>query len=230
MAERYYAYVYPDPKLVDVYADLLAWISALEREGRVAAAFRVREIHSELRAAYTTLGIDGARKADQFIRERLRSTAVRGTTSGRLARAIKSRPLPTTLPGAAIGIASIDMLNAGAVSTRTGGGIYWRAQEYGLPATPKYLPRTKRHAVPGYFMPGMSAPSDDQFRNHPFFQQFSYDRAAGDKAPPALVRKRALAARRFLERGSGSYLAWDREQRVKINRAGFEAMIAARTL
>ena len=221
----FYAYVDPDPKLIEVYRELQRTAVNHERQGRLATALRVRQILEALKAAYRDHAAAGALVADGYIREALEASRVgRPDTAGNLSRAIRSRPLPTTLPGGAIGIASIDELNSGAVNPRSG-GIYWLAQEYGLPATPKYLPKTKRHVIPGYFMPGMSTPSQDEFRNHEYFQQFSYEKGAG-QTPPGMLRKRDLAARLFLAKGTARFLVWDREQRAAMDNAGIAALFA----
>lgn len=192
----YFAYIEPQESLGRTYRFLYQAVLDHERAGRPLEALRVRRVWERLMGDYERIGVEGARKADELIRGRIRSSAVRPPTSGRLERAVLSAPMASTLPGGGIRIASLDALDSGAVNPR-GKGIYWRSQEYGLPVFPDQRP------APGYFMPGFSAPSGDAFRAHPYFQQMRYA-----KGMPALVRTVPLEARHFLRDGTEDVVRW----------------------
>lgn len=200
----YYHYVDPDPALARLYGSLERAARNFERRGRVGDALQTRLVSRQLRSEIAVLGHRAPAKADEFIRARLRSTRVgRPDTSGQLSKAIRSSPMPTTLPAAAVNVASIDVLDQGAVNPRSG-GIYWRAQEWGLPAvSPDAYTKGGRKVAPGYFMPGYSAPNNAEFRQHPYFQQFGYA-----KGVPALMRLRAVQPRHYLRDGTKEFIAW----------------------
>lgn len=202
----YYYRVGPGPRLATWYVRLLNLVVLYERLGETVNAARVEAALGILSAGYEDLAKRGPVKADAMIRSRLRTTQKRPETPGpHLRDAIQSRPLPTRFPVGAIGIATIAELEAHE-NPRTGGS-YWRAQEYGLPVRPQDPP------VGGYFQgadPENAAPSQDQFRVHPYFQ------AQRGRGMPALVRRRPLAARRFLERGTEDYLAWHASRAASI--------------
>lgn len=211
----------PDPDIALGYVALLDAIDLhlaraagtrdpVAKEAHKRKAKQVTEVLRTMQAGYRRLGTRQAAQADQMIRNRLASTAVRGPTTGRLERAIKSIEIPTPAawPAASIGVASIEELDRGAVNPR-GKGRYWRSQEYGLPVLPQ-------RPAPGYFDSSVgagnySAPDPGQFRNHPYFEQMAYT-----KGMPALVRKQPLAARHFLRDGTNDFIAWRLSERRRI--------------
>ena len=212
----YYTRIEFDPQLVKVYTTLLDTVANYRRAGLIADATRVELVLVALQADYERLAVRGAAKATAYIRDRLRQTAVRPPTSGNLSRAVVSRPLPPVagvFPGGSIGIADIDELNRGAVNPRSG-GIYWRAQEYGLPVDPNQKP------VPGYFQPGFSRPDPGEFRNHPYFEQMSYRRGM-----PAMVRTRPLRARHYLRDGVDQYVTWHAQEAARIRRRAITRLL-----
>jgi len=209
---RFYTRLEPDPQLARGYVYLLDAIAAYRLKGRTADAERVRAILRRMWDDYDKLGARGAAKADELVKARLRATAVRPPTSGALEGAIFSRPLVSTFPAGAVGIVDLDALDAGAVNRRTG-GIYWRAQEYGLPVDPNARP------APGYFEPGQSRPSAGQFRAHPYFAQQPYARGM-----PALVRTRPLEARHFLRDGAAAFATWHAQEDQRIQRSAITGL------
>lgn len=208
----YFAYLQPDPKLVDAYVAMVRTIDIYRAKGMIAEAELAQRAYRRMVKDYEDLAIRGAVKADDFIRSRLRTTAVRPPTGGNLERAIKSEPMKLPFPGGGVDIASLDALDKGAVNPRTG-GIYWRSQEYGLPVIPGQRP------APGYFMPGYSAPNQGAFRLHPYFGQMRYA-----KGMPALVRRRALQARHFLRDGADEFAAWHAMESARINRRAISSL------
>lgn len=210
----FYTKLEPDPALARGYVFLLDAIDAYLAKGRLREAEMVRIIFRKITADYEALGKRAPAKADAYIRDVLRQTAVRPPTTGNLAAAIQSRPIPSTFPAAAVAIADLAVLEAGAVNPRSG-GVYWRAQEYGLPVDPDAKP------VPGYFMPGYAGPDQAQFRLHPYFQQFGYA-----KGMPALVRKRPLKARYYLREGTKLFVLWHESESARINRRALSRLAA----
>lgn len=204
---------------MDAYAARAA-VATLPAERAVLLAKReqVRQILTRMWKEYEKLGVDGAIKADELIRARIRATAVRPPTSGRLESGIISRPLPTTWPAGAVGIADIDALDKAAVNPRFhAAGPYWRTQEYG------YAGHVGRR-VPGYFQPGGARPSGAEFRVHPYFEQVG---GAGGRAPrgtPAMVIRKPIEARHFLRDGTDDMLAWRQLGISRINRNAISAL------
>jgi hypothetical protein len=209
----FYAYVDADPDLARVYIDFNRLIANYEGKGRLREAALAREALFKFHSAYEDFSRIAPAKADELIRDVLKATEVRPPTSGNLSRAVKSYPHPTTQPAAAVDIASLDDLNKGAVNA-VDGGIYWKSQEYGLPPFPNQRPAT------GYFMPGGAPPSEDQFRVHPYFQRVTYE-----KGTPALIRRRALKPRRFLERGTEAFVEWHTATANAINDRALAAVM-----
>jgi hypothetical protein len=211
----FYAYLDADPALARAYGSLNRAIANHMVRKELAQAARVRRVLARLVADYEKLTFQGPHKADEYIRRVLRQTTVgRPPNTGQLAKAVKSYPQVTTLPAAAVNVASIDALNAGAVNQRDG-GIYWRSQEYGLPVFPQ-------KPAPGYFRkPGSAPPNEGDFRKHAYFEQMPYEKGMG-----ALVRKRALKPRRFLENGTENFAVWHRLERDKINAQAIKRMLA----
>lgn len=210
----FYTRLEPDPSLARGYVFLLDAIDAYTAKGRLLEAAAVRVIFRKMTADYELLGKRAPLKADSYIRDRIKLTAVRPPNTGNLMASVQSRPIPTTFPAGATAIADLEVLEAGAVNPRSG-GVYWRAQEYGLPVDPDAKP------VPGYFMPGYSAPDQAQFRLHPYFQQFGYA-----KGMPALVRKRPLHARYYLRDGTNLFVAWHQSESARINRRALSSLAA----
>lgn len=184
------------------------------RRHEVRSAEKVRAILLAMWRDYRWLESTQPGRADEFIRARLRATAVRPPTSGRLERAVASFAIPSQWPLAGVGVASVLALDRGAVNPR-GGGIYWRSQEHGLPVIPGQRP------TPGYFMPGYGAPNPAEFRNHPYFEQMPYV-----KGMPLLVRKRDLQPRHFLRDGTRNFVAWRRVEMQRIQRKAITALSA----
>lgn len=210
---RFYAYLEPDPELVEAYVALVQTIKVYSAKGMPTQAAQARAAYQRMLRDYELLSRRGAAKADIFIRDRLRQTAVRPPTSGRLAAAVQSVPMSgVAAAGGGVAIASIRKLDTLAVDPRfKDSGAYWRAQEYGTDA---HVGRV----VPGYFMPGRSAPSAGEFRNHPYFEQAG--RGIGGKAPkgtPAMVITRPLHARHFLRDGTAAFAVWHALQTTRIN-------------
>lgn len=208
----YFAYLQPDPELVDAYVAMVRTADIYVAKGLMREAAQARAAYERMVRDYEQLSVRGSTKADEFIRSRIRTTAVRPPTGGLLERAIHSTPMQLSFPGGGVNIASLDALDKGAVNPRTG-GVYWRSQEYGLPVIPGQRP------APGYFMPGYSAPNAGQFRNHPYFQQMGYARGM-----PALVRKRPLRARHFLRDGADEFAAWHALESARINRRAITSL------
>jgi hypothetical protein len=201
----YYQRIEPPAGLADIILKLLEAIDLFTAKGMLGEAAKARRVVQDFARDLTKLEAEGPPKADEFIRKRLRATAVRPATSGTLAAAVQSHPLPSRYPSGAVGIADIATLDSRAINPRSG-GIYWRAQEWGLPGlTPADYARGGRKVAPGYFMPGFSTPSQGSFRAHPYFQQYAYA-----KGMPALMRLRPVPARHFLRDGTEAWrlLAW----------------------
>lgn len=194
---RFYARIEPDPALARGYIFLLDAIAAYTARGDVVDAAATRAILNDVWQQFERLGPRAAAKADEFIRARIASTQVRPDASGRMRGAVISRPMPSTFPAGALGIADLDELDRQVVNpTATGAGSYWRAQEYGTTA---HVGRR----VPGYFQPGQSRPSAAEFRVHPYFGA-----VLGARGTPAMVIKRPLEARHFLRDGADKAVAW----------------------
>lgn len=215
---RYYQQLLPPKGLGNGYVALLDAIDAFTARGMLAEAELVRKALQRMWREYERLSTEGARKADTLIRGRIRSTAVRPPTSGRMEAGIVSRPIPTTWPSAAMGIADLDELDKAATNPDfPAAGPYWRTQEYG------YAGHVGRR-VPGYFMPGRAKPSAAQFRVHPFFEQAG---SRGGKAPrgtPAMVIQRPIEARHFLRDGTDDLIAWRRLEMSAINRRAISTL------
>lgn len=137
-----------------------------------------------------------ALEADRMIRGRIEATRVRPPTVGvknsqtSLISGVKSRPIPSILPGGgAVGIADIQELVKATLRPSAGSKVpfYWRAQEFG---SEHNVGRT----IVGVFLPGDAAPDPNQFRTHPVFQtrQDGY---------PMTIRK-PIRERAFLREGA----------------------------
>lgn len=208
----FYTRVEPDPAVARAYVALFDAITLYRRAGRVAQASALGLVLRDIRLAYEKQGARSAAKADALIRDRLRQTQVRPDTPGpHLRDKIVSRPLPTTVPAGAFGIADLDVLDT-AVNPRTG-GIYWRAQEWGLPVPERGKP------APGFFQPGNARPNPAEFRVHPYFEQMSYARGM-----PALVRTRPLKARHYLRDGAELAYSWHVQQMRRISTEAVTAL------
>jgi hypothetical protein len=216
---RYFAELQPDPLLVDAYVDMVKTIKIYTAKGMLAEAQMARVAYQNMVRGYEQLSRQGSQKADTFIRDRLRQTAVRPPTSGRLSSAVQSEPLRQPFPGGGVGIAKIATLDKLAVNPNAKKkGEYWRAQEYGTEA---HVGRI----VPGYFMPGRSAPDVSQFRNHPYFQQARRGRGGkAKKGTPAMVITRPLHARHFLQDGAHAFAVWHAQKSQRINDRAFAAL------
>jgi hypothetical protein len=214
----YWQAIGPPVGLERVYFALQDTINIYLAAGLVEEAAKVRAIMRQVDAQLRELSVSGAAEADRLIRQRILATAVRPPTSGRLVDAIQSQPI-ITLDGkiipygtGAVGIASLEVLDKRAVNPRTG-GIYWRAQEFGLPAVPLSAYRYfggGRKSARGYFMPGSARPRGSDFRAHPYFQ------SGGDG--PFMMRQRAVPARHFLRDGTATFIGWHRREVASIER------------
>lgn len=211
MPAGFYAYVEPDPDLADVYVGLRRVILAFERKGRFKDAARARAVLGELIDGYGVLSRLAPGKADAFIRDVIRQKQVRPPTSGRLWDSIHSVAPPAALPNAAVNIASLAVLDAGAVNP-VDKVAYWRAQEYGLPAlSPSDYGGGGRRVATGYFTnPGVARPNQGDFRVHAYFQRSS------GKGTPALMRLRAVQPKRFLATGTARFIRWHDLQSQRI--------------
>jgi hypothetical protein len=178
----------------------------------------VRGILAGVFRDFELLGTRGAAKADAYIRDRLRQTQVRPDASHRLRDAVRSVPLTNPLPGGAVGIASIEALDKGAVNPSHPNNPYWRAQEYGTAA---HVGRI----VPGYFQPGQSRPSAAEFRVHPFFEARLRQRRT-----PAMRITRPINARYFLRDGTQNFVAWHVAQTERILATAVSRLRALRIL
>jgi hypothetical protein len=147
--------------------------------GRNIEANAMAVVLRDVRAAYERASRrPRGRQGGRAHQDRLRQTQVRPDTPGpHLRDKIVSRPLPTTVPAGAFGIADLDVLDT-AVNPRTG-GIYWRSQEFGLPVLPQ-------RPAPGFFQPGHARPNQAEFRVHPYFEQMTYARGMPAGAQPQL--------------------------------------------
>lgn len=221
----FYTRIEPDPALARGYVYMLDAIDACRLQAAATPdpllrrMWRLRE--NRIRAAlqrmwreYEQLGVDAAHQADTFIRQAIKQTAVRPPASGRLESAIQSRPLPSTFPAGAIGIADLDVLEK--IAAR-GGGTYWRAQEYGTTA---HVGRI----VPGYFQPGQARPSAAEFRVHPYFGQATGRNGKAPKGTPAMRITRPLHARYFMRDGTTAIAGWHAKESVRINQRAISAL------
>jgi hypothetical protein len=207
----FYSTIVPSPALERGYKYLLDAIDFYTRKGRFQDAAFVRSVLAQMWRDYEQLSVAGAAEADRLIRERIRQTQVRPDASGRLIGSIQSRPLRAALPGGGVGIADLDILEKGTVNPNAPkAGSYWRAQNYGTTA---HVGRI----VPGYFQPGNARPSAAEFRVHPYFQQSGPPARRGT---PAMVIRRPLQARHFMEDGTRAAVNWHRARSNEIdNRA-----------
>lgn len=210
---HYYLMMEADPALGRIYVKLADIVAAYTAAGNPVAAARAEAVLRKMSAEFTRLGTRGAAKGTELIRQRLRITSVRPPTSGILEGAITSRPLPSFPPAGNVGVADMDELDRQVVNPRTG-GTYWRAQEYGLPVSYRGKP------APGFFMPGRSRPSMNEFQNHPYFEQMPYARGM-----PALVRTRDVPARHYLRDGSKAYEAWHIAEQNRIKAEAVKAVL-----
>jgi hypothetical protein len=212
---RFFQRLDPPKGLAGGYVALLDAMDIYAVRGMMVEHERVRVIVIRMWREYETLSADAAIKADSLIRARIRTTAVRPPTSGRLESGVLSRPLPTTWPAGALGIADLDVLDSTVVNPRfKAAGSYWRTQEYG------YAGHVGR-IVPGFFQPGQARPSAGEFRLHPYFQQ------VGPKAPkgtPAMRITQPIHARHFLRDGTNDLIAWRRSEMSRINRRAISAL------
>jgi hypothetical protein len=205
----FYTRLEPDPALARGYVFLLDEIDVHLLRGRPDKAAKVRRIIQRMWREYDRLGVDGAVKVDELIRARIRTTAVRPPTSGALEGAIQSRPLPSTFPAGAVGIADLDPLTA-ATMRANANEPYWRAQEYG------YSGNVGRR-LRGFFgdsPPGTSPASGAEFRHHPYF--FT-------GPGPRMVIRQPIYSRHFLRDGTADFAAWHGGESARILR---EATIA----
>lgn len=196
----YFTRIEPDADVLAAYVVLLDTIKIYQRGGRLREAAMMEEALLKLREDFERHGRRLAQKAEGLVRDRLRQTQKRADTPGpaHLRDKIVARPIPSTFPAGAVGIGDLDTLET-AVNPRTG-GVYWRAQEFGLPVSMRGKP------APGYFMPGMSPPNPQGGR-HPYFEQMPYARGM-----PALVRTRPVPARHYLRDGAQLAFVWHQMQ------------------
>jgi hypothetical protein len=217
----YYRRVGPEIAVTRGYVLLLDAIDVYMVKQMYPQAAEVRLIVQRMSGELERLGPRAAAKAEEYVRDRLRKTAVRPPTSGRLSDAVKARVIPTTFQQAAVGVGDIDILDSGAINPNAPKkGSYWRAQEYGTDA---HVGRI----VPGYFQPGMSAPAAGEFRNHPYFEQAG--RGATGKAArgtPAMVITRPLEARFYLRDGTLEFANWRRSQVEAIYQRAITKLLA----
>jgi hypothetical protein len=227
---RYYTRFEPDPALVTLYADLqgaaLSFFRAARREVDpvLRAALQTRgfgasEIERALRARLERHAVRSAAQADELIRQRIEATRKRPRRSPPgMSSHILSRPLATSEPSGAIGVADLDELDKSNPAARMGrtGVPYWMAQEYGSSAA-------VGRRVPGYFQPGNARPDPAQFRVHPYFEQSSKPAPRGT---PAMVIKRPIEARWFLKDGSADALAFHTRGLKEIDRQALRGIAA----
>jgi hypothetical protein len=117
---------------------------------------QLRRLGLEIKATEARL----AAEADRRIKQKIRDSARRPPTSGRMERAIHSRPLQSNVfPALSVGIADLSKLDSPAGRLR----YYWRTQEFGSS-------HIVGLTVPGRFQPGNAAPSQGAFRHHPYFE------------------------------------------------------------
>lgn len=208
---RYFRQIEPDPAIARSYVLLQDTIANLTARGRVVDARRYLAAYIKMRERYERLGIEGAAESEEFVRLRLESSrSGRPDATGRLQAAIQSRPLVSGLPAGAIGIGDLGTLNR--ATTRSSRGRkykpYWRAQEYGYSGNVGRI-------VPGYFQPGDSPPSQDEYRAHPYFTRVHYTKGEGE-TPPAMVIGEPIEARHFLSNGVRDTLKWYTREAEKI--------------
>lgn len=216
---RYFAELQPDPELVAAYVAIVRTIKTYTAKGMLREAAQARAVYQGMVRDYESLATRGAAKADELVRERIRQTAVRPPTSGRLTAAIQSAPLKQPFPGGGVGIANLATLDKLAVNPNAKKkGEYWRAQEYGTSA---HVGRI----VPGFFMPGRSKPSAAEFRNHPYFEQAKRGKGGkASKGTPAMVIRRPIHARHFLQDGTVAFVLWHAQQTIRINTKAIQAL------
>jgi hypothetical protein len=133
---------------MDAYeARALTAANATERAALMGKRELVRELLNWMWREYDALGTSASIKADEIIRRRIRQTAVRPPASGRLESGVVSRPIPTTWPGGALGVADLEILEKTAINPRyhgKGKKSYWRAPK-GTPAMVITKPLHARH-------------------------------------------------------------------------------------
>jgi hypothetical protein len=199
------------------YILMLDTIALYERTGQVARANGMRLILRDLQAGYAAQAERSSRKADAYIKDRIRLTQRRPEgPAPHMRDHVISRPLPTTVPSGAFGIADIDELDLVVNPNYRQFGPYWRSQEFGLPVG---IGARADRPAPGYFQPGDARPNPDEYGRHAYFLQEPYF-----KGMPALVRTRPLKARHFLRDGAALAYQWHREQSRRISREGIAAM------
>lgn len=204
---RFYFRIEPDPRLLRGYTAILDAIDIYYAIGDRARAAALDAALQQMFARVDLLAKRTAVTADNTIRARIAATQKRPSTPGPHMRDhIHSVPLPSTVPGGAVGIANLDELDK-VVNPRTG-GAYWLAQEIGTGRTDNEtgitMPSQKagvfggpRKPVLGFFQPGDSRANESQFRVHPYFQQEPYR-----KGIPAMVVRREIQPRHFLRDGA----------------------------
>lgn len=121
----------------------------------------VTELNREVAAG--EIAVAGA--AQRAVTARIQATRKRPQGRNQLVNSIECRPIGTfPFHTGAVGVADLDALNKAA---DTQGRPYWAAQEFGSSHLVEWF---QSHTVYGHFQPGNAAPSQDQFRVHPYFQ------------------------------------------------------------
>lgn len=225
-AEFFQRYL-PDPRLFRGYRHIQDAIDVYRaaREPQVAA-----RLEAELQALMVTTERQTAQDAlagTKIMQETLRRRLVRPETAGpHLSSRIHSLPLPTELPAGAIGYGDIGQLDTAIDPDYPESGSYWRAQEYGSDAAVGRI-------VVGFFQPGFAAPSEGEFRRHPYFTAAGgFDAARGrlpgeEGSAPAMRIKRPIPAKHFLRDGAVEAVAEHESQMQRLQSDAIDAMLAA---
>lgn len=190
---NYFTILPPEPLLIDAFLTLeRARVEALKHPDRVEARARagaislvISQVGSQVEAA-TVLT---AQQAEELIEHRINTTQKRpdkpGVSFGRRLRdSIACRALKTVIPGGAVGIGDLSVLNQVADEQ---GRAYWRAQEFG---SSHLVGRT----LPGFFQPGDSPAGAASSRTHPIFE------VRGDGPPMHITNP--IPERAFLRGGA----------------------------
>lgn len=215
---RYYTRFEPDPRLARIYSEVQRLALIYRQLGQTGRAIRAIDLMEDVMRRLEAHAVRMSADADEIIRRHIETTRVRPRASGRMSSAVKSRPLVTSVPSGAIGVADLDELDKSTPASRMGPRHipYWYAQEFGSEAAVGRI-------VPGYFQPGNARAAADQFRVHPFFEQ------VGPKAPrgtPAMVITRPIEARHFLRDGTRDALALHLREIRRVNQVGTAGILS----
>lgn len=188
----YFKVIGPPRGLINGYRILDAEMTRLRaRRDPIGKAqfIQVGNILRFLRAELDVIGKQTAAAATANILRHIRATAVRPDQGRkrpvRLADAIVSRPIATTLPAAGVGIADIGELDK---VVGPDGTPFWAAQEFGS----DHIVGAR---VVGWFEPSHMGPDPAAFRQDADFVPSSH------KGTPMMIVKKPIEERGFLRQG-----------------------------